>query len=307
MPRPAKWEFEMKRTDAFERFVDPARSKPELWRVLVALVSGVFVYVVAGQIILSQVLPLLAWIPHPPNGQIVGSSFGQTPREVIALLLSFLGMVAGVLVMAAWHKRGLRSLLGDLEGFATRFCILAGVALGIALILGLVWWALGNRLYTQNLPFGFWIGIAAIALPLVFVQITAEELVFRGYLQQQLAARFRSPTIWMVLPSILFGLIHFQPSLDLNVALLLVLSTTVFGLVAADITRVTGSLAGAMGLHFANNVIALLLIGVPGQLSGLALFHTPFRIDDTAHIVPLVSTHLVYLGFAWVAARRIMR
>ncbi len=52
------------------------------------------------------------------------------------------------------------------------------------------------------------IGIAALvllALPLGMTILIGywEELVFRGYLQSQLAARFRSPLVWIVLPSLM--------------------------------------------------------------------------------------------------------
>jgi DNA-directed RNA polymerase subunit RPC12/RpoP len=40
----------------------------------------------------------------------------------------------------------------------------------------------------------------------VLIQTGAEEVLFRGYLQQQLAARFASPIAWMVLPSAIFAL-----------------------------------------------------------------------------------------------------
>ena len=42
----------------------------------------------------------------------------------------------------------------------------------------------------------------------IFLQASSEELVFRGYLPQQLAARFGNPAVWGFLPSILFGALH---------------------------------------------------------------------------------------------------
>jgi membrane protease YdiL (CAAX protease family) len=40
----------------------------------------------------------------------------------------------------------------------------------------------------------------------VFFQAASEELVFRGYLPQQLAARGDSPLVWGFLPSFVFRL-----------------------------------------------------------------------------------------------------
>ena len=39
----------------------------------------------------------------------------------------------------------------------------------------------------------------------------AEELAFRGYLMQALAARFRSPLVWWLLPALLFGAAALEP------------------------------------------------------------------------------------------------
>jgi hypothetical protein len=58
-----------------------------------------------------------------------------------------------------------------------------------------------------------WASFLPLALVGVLVQTGAEEVLFRGYLQQQLAARFASPLAWMVLPSVIFALLHYQPEL----------------------------------------------------------------------------------------------
>ncbi|WP_338153259.1 CPBP family intramembrane glutamic endopeptidase [Pseudophaeobacter leonis] len=63
----------------------------------------------------------------------------------------------------------------------------------------------------SNLGFWPWLGLLPLSLLAVLVQVSAEEVVFRGYLQQALAARFKSPVIWLVAPSALFGLAHYMP------------------------------------------------------------------------------------------------
>jgi membrane protease YdiL (CAAX protease family) len=52
-----------------------------------------------------------------------------------------------------------------------------------------------------------------LALVGVLIQTGAEEVLFRGYMQQQLAARFSSPILWMVLPSAIFAALHYQPEI----------------------------------------------------------------------------------------------
>ena len=54
-------------------------------------------------------------------------------------------------------------------------------------------------------------------------------------------------------------------------ALLAALAATAVGLALADVTAQTGNLSAAIGLHFANNVLALLVVALPSPISGLAL------------------------------------
>ena len=111
--------------------------------------------------------------------------------------------------------------------------------------------------------------------PLLLVQTAAEELAFRGYLMQSLAARFASRWVWLLLPALLFGALHWNPAEFGANAWLVALSTTVVGLVLADVTAKTGNLSAAIGLHFANNVTSLLVVSLPGPLAGLSLWVAP--------------------------------
>ena len=116
----------------------------------------------------------------------------------------------------------------------------------------------------RQLPLAAWAAWLPLALPLLLVQTAAEELAFRGFLMQCLAARFARPLVWFLLPALLFGALHWNPAeLGAN-ASLVALSATVIGLVLADVTAKTGNLSAAIGLHFANNVTSLLVVSLPG-------------------------------------------
>ncbi|MEM8843324.1 MAG: CPBP family intramembrane glutamic endopeptidase, partial [Pseudomonadota bacterium] len=107
-------------------------------------------------------------------------------------------------------------------------------------------------------------------IPLFFavcIQSCGEELLFRGYLQQQLAARYRNPWIWLILPSVLFGLLHMGEGLQ---GLAYAFVTALIGIVAGVMVWRTGSLAAAMGLHLGNNFVVFVLLGpetLPRMLS----------------------------------------
>ena len=123
-----------------------------------------------------------------------------------------------------------------------------------------------------------WLGFAVIAVPLVYFQSSAEELLFRGLILQHMAARFGAFWAWALAPSLLFGLLHWQPDGYGPGAWMVLCVTGVTGLAFALVTAATGNLGLAMGLHFGLNVFALLLIAPNDQFAGLALAYWP--LDD---------------------------
>jgi len=131
-------------------------------------------------------------------------------------------------------------------------------------------------------------------------------VLFRGYLQQQLAARWNAPLIWMAVPSVLFGLAHYDADAGSN-AWLVVLWAIMFGLMMADLTARAGSLGPAIALHFVNNLMAMLLIGLPESLSGLALYHYPMGMDNEAAIRALLPLDVMFVVVSWLGARLAIR
>jgi hypothetical protein len=160
----------------------------------------------------------------------------------------------------------------------------------------------------QATAWDVWLRFLPFALLGILVQTGAEELFFRGYLQGHLAARFGQPLIYMVLPTIAFGFAHYSPAADLGAnAWLILVVTGYFGLIASDLTARTGSLGFAWGLHFANNVLAILLISVMGGLNGLALFRLPDGAATGAVLRNLLILDLVLMSAVWGACRLWLR
>jgi membrane protease YdiL (CAAX protease family) len=148
--------------------------------------------------------------------------------------------------------------------------------------------------------------LAPAGLLAVFVQVTTEEVLFRGYLMQQLAARFAHPAVWMILPSAVFGALHHDPSLGLA-SIWVIGSAMLFGIAACDLTARSGSLGPAIALHFVNNASAFLLISAQDALSGLALYRLAVDLTDPTQLrnVLLIDIGVILCG--WLAARVALR
>jgi len=174
---------------------------------------------------------------------------------------------------------------------------------GLGLLVAAAFWAIGmvagiavaGLPERSDLALGAWALAFAPLAVVVFVQASGEELVFRGYILQQLAARWRSPLIWAALPASLFGLAHYANGAELGIGWEYVTVTLLFGLAAAALVWRTGSLAAAMGLHTGLNVFSLSSVGLEGVVDGTQLFLYDAAHAQTLLVVDGVSTLAILL------------
>ncbi|WP_164512329.1 CPBP family intramembrane glutamic endopeptidase [Oceaniglobus ichthyenteri] len=287
----------------FQRYIHAARRAPQIWR----LVLGVIVITLCAFI--WTLGPLgLAWLfasPETALGLAHTLQSPVTPRGTLILLGTFAGMALGaVFAVRLLHKRRAASLFGPRRQVARDFTVAAGVVFAIYLT-GLALWMV---FFTPeaNLAPTRWLVLLPLALLGVALQTGAEEMVFRGYLMQQLAARFISPVIWLILPALAFGAVHYDPGTAGANVWIIVGSAALFGLVAGDLTARTGSLGAAWGFHFANNVVAILVISTKGTITGLSLMQTPYGVDDAEVMGGLMFGDMAMLILAWLILRRVL-
>ncbi len=288
----------------FDRFIDPARARPQVWRLLLGCVLALVVY----GIVVSGIIAL-AWRFGGFNldpGGLEALISGDTPASMAVVLATFAGMAIGPMVaVAALHTRSARTLFGPAATVLRDFVVAAGIMFGLLALSLVVWSFFYDAL--PNIDFSRWIVLLPLALLGVAIQTGAEEILFRGYLQQQLAARFASPLIWMILPAILFAFGHLDPTQSGLNTWLIVLAAGIFGLIAADLTYHSGSIGAAWGLHFANNTVALLIVGTSGTMTGLALYETPYDLSDTTAVATLIPIDIGILLLGWFLVRRFVR
>ncbi|CUH86998.1 CAAX amino terminal protease self-immunity [Phaeobacter sp. CECT 5382] len=287
---------------AHEALVAPARPKPQIWRLLlgVGLIAAVSYALTSVTFLLVLNLAEGAWIE--------GLIDGGNPPAMLVLLASFAFLVLGVALAARWfQQRSLQSVIGPMGLLVRQFRRVFSFLLVLAFaVLLLPPYSLGLPL-VPNLEFGHWLGLLPLSLAAVLIQTGAEEIVFRGYLQQALAARFRSPLLWLVAPSLLFGLAHYMPIEAGENAVLICLWAMAFGLLMADLTARAGTLGPAIAVHFFNNIVALLVFASPSSLSGLGLYLLPYEMSDTEHLRPWMLVDCAMMLVSWLVARLAIR
>lgn len=274
-------------TDRFEAYVAPARARPALWRLLAGIIFAALAWLGA----VAALVPLATRLPADPGRAIL-----------LAYLLSFAALALGIAAAARLlQRRPPATLLGP-GGFRLRHFALGVAAIALLSVLSLpalAWLAAPVR----RMPLATWAAWLPLVLPALLLQTAAEEIAFRGYLMQSLAARFRSRLAWLLLPAALFGALHWDPAEFGANAWLVVLSTAVVGLILADVTVRTGNLSAAIGLHFANNVSSLLFVSLPSPLGAFSLWTIVVDPADAAAVRPLLLADFAVMLAAWAAWR----
>jgi membrane protease YdiL (CAAX protease family) len=278
-------------------FIAPAQEKSELWRTLIGVIL-----VIGVTIGLS---PLIYAVMTGALGIFVADA-GIV--DVFVLLFSFLAVTVGVTgALYLLHNRPAQTVFGPLGVLINHFVrVCFGIVALLVVVTVLPPWDVGEPLI-DNRAFGPWLMVLPIALLAVLIQSSAEEILFRGYLQQQLGARFRSRWVWMVLPSVLFGFAHYDPVTAGENAWLMVLWAGVFGLVMADLTARAGNLGPAIAVHFVNNAMALLIVSLPDQLGDAALYLLPFGMSDADLVRAWLPVDFATTFIMWLVARLMIR
>ncbi|UWQ91794.1 CPBP family intramembrane metalloprotease [Rhodobacteraceae bacterium M382] len=278
------------------------RGRAELWRTGVTL-AVIAVTTVGLSLAFSAVIKQLT----PPQWSS-DLALGATPGALLVLLGSFGFSIIGVhLGVRLVQHRSVFDLIGPMGVFWRQFGRVLLYLLALTFVLGMLPpYSVGEPL-VPNLPIDRWLALLPLSLAALLIQTGAEEILFRGFAQQSLAARFRSKWVFLLAPSLLFALGHYIPAQAGDNALLVAVWAGVFGLVAADLTARSGTLGPAIAMHFFNNTTAVLIVSTPGELSGLSLYLFPYELTDTQAVRPWLIVDLAIIGVSWLVARLAIR
>ena len=262
---------------AFHRYVDRAREgRPGLGRLVLGLVliAVVVALASAGAVVVALAAIGAAAVAPEESARSALSNFFATPAGIACLLASFAGMWVGVwLALRLAQRRPVAGVLGaegriswpDFARGALAALLTGGLSQLVAVLID-------PQIGRGEIAVEAWLAWVPPLALLILLQSSAEEVVFRGYLLQSLAARWRHPLVWGGLPTLLFTLLHLRGhhSAGLTAAGLIGVAA-VAGSAVLLVCR-SGNLGAAMGLHFGANVCGILFMSQADWLNGAALF-----------------------------------
>lgn len=243
-------------------FVDAERRLRSGWAIGVYLLGFVAVWWAAGKLLYGPGLVA-------PPGTVPLDDVAAIPESWMRVGIAFLPTLLGCLVVR--QRLGAAYLADGRWAPRVGWGLLAGVGIisGTALLAALL---TSSGFSVIDLPAGDVARSLAIQLAVLVPASVAEELLFHGFVFQQLV-RGIGRIASVALTSILFGLMHAgNPNADwvsiANIALV--------GLLLGVITLRTGSLWVVAGLHVGWNVFQGGVWGSPvsGMPSGLSVFES---------------------------------
>ena len=268
---------------SFETQVHSSLSRPKLWRWIVGTLAILIFWQVLGltlTILLGRYfgydLQLLFSTEKADLAQVREFPPWSTAATV---LISFLPLfVAPLLAYRYLLKRPYKQLFTSAEKYSWRKTWIGFLALSvISLVLGLGDLILNYDEYSWSWRPSAFIPYLFICLTLLPIQTTAEELFYRGWLQQWLDNGKKKQWSVSLINGFLFALPHLaNPEVAGNELILPIISYAATGFMLAWVTYREKGLELAIGAHFANNLLTGLLVSTEDSaLPSVSLYTTP--------------------------------
>jgi membrane protease YdiL (CAAX protease family) len=284
----------------------PRKGERSFWLYLLVLGFAVIGYV-AGQLPLTLVL--MSKVGFDDKGDDAISNFQRNPDfsmfgidqnvGLALLLFSFVGLLTFLVLGVKYIlRRNPLSLITSKsridwkkigQGFALWFAF--------TVILELVAMIFQPESYTFQFRPGPFFGTLLIALFILPIQTTAEEIIFRGFIMQYTGFITRLPWLGWIIASCLFAVVHAANPEVIKYGLpMMMMYYLTAGLFLGAITILDDSLELALGVHFATNFFGVVLLNYEGgALQTAALYSTHMNIAWPA-VIMFILTSAFFIG-----------
>ena len=199
-----------------------------------------------------------------PENAMDFSAYGIDPNfGLVLMLIPFLvTLVLGIWLIQSLHKRSFMEVVNGGGRFRWRNFFIGASIWGALMIASVVVSLITDpgNLELQFNPKAF-IPLVVISVLLLPIQSGTEEFLMRGYLAQGVAARTRSRIWVIIIPSIVFALLHSaNPEIKEFGFWQLIPQYVLFGTFLGAIAVLDDGIEVAIGLHSANNVLSAILV-----------------------------------------------
>ena len=220
------------------------KGRSSWWIYLIgAVLGGALITVIGGFV----TVPLNMFFPN-----ITDTPTGSLFFATMSFLLAFLGVP-----LLTWllHARPWWSVALPRPHISWWALIVGFIAAFIEVFVLIFFYGLsGFSQLSFHIPeIGPFLSIFAVGFVMFFIQVTAEELFYRGYLAQFIYRFIPSPIAILLITALLFALPHLNNLSSMQGEWYAILPYVISGLLLAWLAYRFGSLWLAIGFHFGNN------------------------------------------------------
>lgn len=201
--------------------------------------------------------------PNPANpADFSAYGISQNLAFVLMMLPFVVSLIVTILLFKPLHKRSLSEVINGTKQIRwKRYFTAFGVWFAITAIYFAIDYMLSPEVYKLQFDASKFIPLLLLSLLLIPIQATYEELVLRGYITQGIAAGTKNRWLAIIIPALLFGLLHsFNPEVKEYGFWVAMPQYVFFGLLFGFITIMDDGIELAMGAHTANNIFLCLFI-----------------------------------------------
>jgi membrane protease YdiL (CAAX protease family) len=271
------------------------------WKYLAMLAASLVGANIIGAILIIIVI-LSSDVPFDVAHMSDLSYYGISQNTALLLMLFpfVLSLLAIALLLKPLHKRSLPETINGTKSIRWRRCLFAAAAWGLLMAVYLL---IDLGIHPENYRFNFdpssFIPLVLISVVFLPVQTTTEEVLFRGYLAQGIGAWTRRRWLAILIPGLLFGLMHAaNPEIKAYGFWLAMPQYVYFGLFFGLISVLDDGIELAMGAHAANNVFASVFVTYQASaIQSPALFRE-LEVNVLKETLVMVSISIVFVAIA---------
>ncbi len=280
------------------------RGENQFWRYFISILIVILAYII-GQVPLGVVVFLMA--PNPDvlmefAKKIDFSLIGLNPNLGLLLLLfmfvlSFLALL--FVVVKIHNKKFIDVVTARNKIDWGRIFWAFGLWMGLTILAETIFYFLTPENYITQFDLGLFIPLVLIALLIMPIQTSFEEIFVRGYLLQGIGLIGVYRMVPLIVTSLVFGTLHMMnpeiESFGLGIMMIFYIGS---GIVMGLIALMDEGLELSLGLHAANNIYSTLFVTYAGgALQTPAIFKTE-ELDQQLMLMGWLAVSAVFIFLA---------
>jgi membrane protease YdiL (CAAX protease family) len=279
--------------------------KNQWWRYLLLFIASMF----GGQIIGGIPLFVIIIFKTFQSGEIIQpnsdnmsdlSAFGIDPNlGLFLLMLPFIFcLFILILLYKPLHRQSYKVMISGIQKIRwSRIIISALIWIIFSGIYLYIDYSINPINYVLNFNARPFIILCLISLILIPFQASYEEFIFRGYLTQGFAVWTKNRILVILIPSILFGLMHsFNPEINAYGFWMMMPQYIGFGLIFGLISVLDDGIELAIGGHTANNIFLSVFVTSKSSVLQTPALLVQQEINPLKEMILLFGLGILFVG-----------